>query len=437
MGFFFLYNLLLWVISLTLLPFWLIGRKVKGKPALPYFTGFSPADTLKLEGKPVIWVQASSVGEARVAVTFLQEFRRVFPGFAVALTCTTQTGYATAQGLAEGLIDLLGFAPFDHPWVVQRFLRLLHPDVLVLIETELWPNLLHQCRKAEVRSIVVNGRLSDRSYKILCRMNFYGPIMGLVSFYCVQSESDKERFISLGAPPDRVRVTGNLKFEQRTSEDQKDRGAELLQALDLKEGSPVLTAGSTHDGEEELILEAFARIKQEVPEAVLILAPRHLERIDSIERLLSGSPYTWVKRSRMLRGEVFKGRRDLLLLDTYGELTIAYLISTVVFVGGSLVPIGGHNILEVALMGKVALFGPHMHNFRESKELLERIGAGILVRDAEELSRQFLRLIKEETLKIELGERARSVVQENQGASRRTVTVIKELMGEESNQITE
>ena len=425
--FFYLYNLLLSILTVTFLPVWAMSLKLKGRSVASYFRRFSREETEKLKDRPVVWVQASSVGETMLAATFLQEFKIEFSEWAVVFTCTTQTGHETACRLLTGLADLLGFFPFDHPWVVQRFFRRLQPDALILIETELWPNVLRQARKDGVKVFIVNGRLGDRSYERLKKIRFYSSLLALVDFYCVQSKLDKERFISLGAPTARVAVTGNIKFDQEIVEVSQEKKEEFLKPLNLKRDAPVLTAGSTHNGEDEIILSAFAEIKKELPETLLILVPRHLERVENIERLLADSPFQWMKRSQILHGEVARVTVDLLLLDTYGELTMSYALSTVAFVGGSLVSVGGHNLLEAALLCKVVLYGPYMHNFRDSKGLLEKVGAGFTVHNAQELSRDFLRLAHDWQLREELGKKARAAVLANNGATKRTIELLKGL----------
>jgi len=426
--FFFVYNFLLSVFTFTVLPFWAFSLKLKGRSVASYFKGFSLEQTRKVQGKPVVWVQASSVGETMLAATFLREFRREFPGWAVAFTCTTQTGNETAHRLLKGVADLIGFFPFDYLWVVRRFIRRLNPRLLVLIETELWPNVLLQARKNGTKVMIVNGRLGDRSYQRLQKTGFYHSVLKLVDSYCAQSQLDKERFIALGAPAERVRVTGNLKFDQEIKEVDEAKLREFTKPLKLEQGTVVLTAGSTHSGEDEIILAAFAEIKRQVPQGLLILAPRHLERVESIERLLGNYSFRWIKRSQILEGEAATDQQDLLLLDTYGELNVAYALSTVVFVGGSLVSVGGHNLLEAALLRKVVLYGPYMHNFRESEELLARVGAGFMVRNETELSQRFLLLAKDTKLRMELGEKAQTAVLANKGATKRTIETLKGLV---------
>lgn len=423
--FFYLYNLLLSIFTITFLPLWAISLKMKGRSVAPYFRRFSREETEKLRDRPVVWIQASSVGETMLAATFLQEFKREFSEWAVVFTCTTQTGHETARRLLTGLADLIGFFPYDHPWVVRRFFRRLQPDVLILIETELWPNVLRQAKKDGVKVFIVNGRLGDRSYKRLKKTGVYGSLLALVDYYCVQSRLDKERFISLGAPAERVAVTGNIKFDQKIVEVSQEKKEEFLRPLNLQRETPVLTAGSTHHGEDEIILSAFAEIKKNLPDALLVLAPRHLERVENIERLLVNFPYQWMKRTRILQGEVASAPIDLLLLDTYGELMLSYALSTVVFVGGSLVPVGGHNLLEAALLSKVVLYGRYMYNFRDSQELLEKVGAGFTVHNAQELSREFLRLANNRELREELGKKARAAVMTNNGATKRTIEILK------------
>lgn len=426
--FFCLYNLVIWVLTIFFIPPWFLVLKIKGKKVLPYLTGFSREEISQIKGKKILWIQASSVGETMVAARLLQELTRVFPDYAIVFTCMTSTGYATAQRILTGKVELIGFIPLDHPWLVKRFFNRVHPQILILIETELWPNILREANRRKVKTAVINGRLSDRSLSRMKKIKIAKPLFQLVDVFCVQTELDKEKFITLGAPPPQVQVTGNAKFDQEYPEVPTVRKRDLTACLSITEETPVLTAASTHGGEEELIIKAFLQIKKSLPTAFLILAPRHLERSGEIEKIFAVSGLRWLRRTAM-PNDIKKGageKVDILLLDTFGELNLAYSLSTVTFVGGSLVPVGGHNILEAAAQKKVVLYGPYMHNFLESQALLEKTGAGITVANWEQLAEQFLLFWGDQKLRVLLGEKAWEALLANRGAAEKTVLILKD-----------
>lgn len=422
--FYFVYNILIWLITFTIFPLILIQQKIKGKPILAYLLGFSRAELNVISGRKVLWVQAASVGETMVAARLLQEIKEEFPEYAIAFTCNTMTGLTTARRVIGKMADVIGFFPFDHPWIVKRFLARLKPFFLLLIETEIWPNVLTYSKKRGVKIAIANGRL-DKSYKRLKKFGFYKSALKLIDFIGVQTETDRERFIQLGAEPPKVQITGNIKFDFNYPVITNQEITGFLEQLSLTENTPILTAASTHHGEEELVLAAFELIKRELPEAFLVLAPRHIDRAEEILKILSDSNFKFIRRTEQAQGKKFSGRPDLLLLDTFGELGLAYSISSLAFIGGSLVPVGGHNLLEASVQGKIVLYGPHMHNFQESKELLGKAGVGFLVNNETELAERFVNFHKNPGLREDLGKKAKQVIVANQGATEKTIAKLK------------
>ena len=422
--FHFFYNILIWLITFTVFPILLIHQKIKGKPICAYLLGFSRAKLNVISRRKVLWIQAASVGETMVAARLLQEIKEVFPEYAIAFTCNTMTGRATAERVIGKMADLIGYFPFDHPWIVKRFLARLKPDILVLIETEIWPNVLNYSKRRGVKIAIANGRL-DKSYKRLKKLGFYKSALRLIDFIGVQTETDQDRFIQLGATPSKVKITGNIKFDFNYPVISNQLLIGFLEQLSLTKDTPIFTAASTHHGEEEIVIAAFELIRKELPEAFLILAPRHPNRADEIVKVLSGSKFKFIRRTEQAKEKKLSGAPDLLLLDTFGELGLAYSVSSLAFIGGSLVPVGGHNLLEAAVREKIVCYGPHMHNFQESKELLEKSGVGFVVNNQTELAERFVYFYRNPELREELGKKAKQVIGANQGATAKTVAGLK------------
>ncbi|MCK4649228.1 3-deoxy-D-manno-octulosonic acid transferase, partial [bacterium] len=306
-----------------------------------------------------------------------------------------------------------------------------------MVETELWPNFIRETKKREIPLAVVNGRISPGSFKGYRVIKpFLKGVLFNIDLFCMQSELDEERIISVGAPEEKVHTTGNVKFDGlKTKVSDREK---LTKELKISSKDLILVAGSTHAKEEEIILDIYQKAKEEFPSLRLILAPRHPERIKEVESLCKNRNLFYIRRSQLLRTAPAKGwsasggnpepRTSVILLDTIGELAKIYSLATVVFVGGSLIPIGGHNILEPAALGKVPLFGPYMHNFVESARLLEEGGGGIQIRDEEELLRNILDLLENSEKKEGMGRKAQEIVKRHQGASERTVELVGRLL---------
>jgi 3-deoxy-D-manno-octulosonic-acid transferase len=365
-----------------------------------------------IRGSRPIWVHAVSVGEVMAAHPMIRELKKKYPGRSLILSTVTVTGNFTArQRVPEA--DAVFYFPFDYPWIVRKVIDRINPIVVLVAETELWPNFFRQLRKRGIPSAVINGRISPHSYNNYLKFKtFFTKVFSHVDLFCMQSVADAARIKDIGAKPDTVIVTGNLKFDQKIPGRQEN-------PIPLRPSRKVITAGSTHRGEESALIEIFTKLREKFPDLLLIIAPRHPERFDEVAGIINKAGYECKRRSR-LSGEV----KDVLLLDTIGELRSFYGICDIAFVGGSLVKVGGHNLLEPAAMKKPVIFSRYMFNFKEISEALIISGGGIMVRDKEELYVQILKLLSDDELAKRIGEKAFSVIAANSGAAKKTIEAV-------------
>jgi 3-deoxy-D-manno-octulosonic-acid transferase len=411
---FFLYNLIL-LLSLFLLSPVILFKIIFDKR---YRTGLSErlgnipdAVIGAMSGQRPIWFHAASVGEVIASQKLLDGIRERFTDRKLLVSTFTPTGNVAAKEKlkADGVI----FLPFDFPCVVNKVVNKVNPSVFILMETELWPNLISKAGSMGIPVVVVNGRISDRSYG---KYWFISPLLKRVfesiTLFLMQSEGDSQRIVILGAEQSKVTVTGNIKFDLKLAD--KDIG--FMESW----GGPILLAGSTRTGEESPVLDVYNGLRERYPTLKLVLAPRHLDRVKEVEGILKEKGMQYAKRSEI------SDRLDLpiLLLDTLGELVSFYKYADVVFIGGSLVPAGGHNILEPALYGKPVLFGPHMENFRDSARILEGSGGGVRVNNAEGLNIWIDELLSDSVLRQTMGNNARQAVLKNQGATEITLEAL-------------
>jgi 3-deoxy-D-manno-octulosonic-acid transferase len=370
-----------------------------------------------LPPEPRCWVHAVSVGESAVAVPLVEGIRRRWPELSVVVSTITPTG---ARIVAERLAALAvhRYFPVDLPGPVRRALDAARPRFFIAIETELWPNFLRALADRRIPAMIANGRISDRSFRRYHRVRWLmRRVLADVSVFAMQSTEDAQRIIALGAPPERVVVTGNLKSDllPETADE-----AGWRERLRLGQHDRLWIAGSTHRGEEAMVLDAFVRAKTRCAALALLLAPRHPERAGEVEDLIRSRGLTAVRRSRLPR----ETGGAVTILDTVGELAQIYGLAEVVFVGGSLVPVGGHNVLEPAMRGKPVLFGPHTSNFREGADVLQRSGGGLVVKDGDELAREVTRLLEDRDLAGRMGQAAREAFAGRQGAVGATLDLI-------------
>lgn len=418
------YSLLLAAGLLVSLPWWILQvlRLGKYRAGLKERMGLVPARLRGQAGNGSIWIHAVSVGEVLAVSHLVAELTKKLPQTPVFISTTTATG----QNLARERFGAsrVFYLPMDFGFAVRAYQDALRPCLLILAEAEFWPNLLHLSRKRGVRMAIVNARISDRSFPRYRRFRrFFARVLGEVDLFVAQTEVDAQRLRDIGAAAGRVRVSGNLKFDVRSSS--VSPLAESLRRAMGKE-APVIVCGSTTEGEEELLLAAFQEIRQQFPSAVLVLAPRHPERFDKVAGLASSLGMPLLRRSTWIAGVPVSG--NVFLLDSVGELASVYALASLAFVGGSLLPgVGGHNILEPAQHGVPVLAGPHTSNFREMVRIFER-GGGITVVTAGNLPGELRQLLGDREARARLGQHARELFLENTGATERTLQALEPLL---------
>jgi len=390
--------------------------------------GFLPI-TFNIDAEESIWIHAVSVGEALTARALAADLKARYPRLRLFLSTTTMAGQQVARRSLSS-VDAVFYFPFDWTLIVRRTLRLVRPRVFVMMETEIWPNLLRECRRGGVKTVLINGRISSRSYpRYRLVRRFFARVLADVDRFCMQSEESARRLAELGADPARITVTGSLKFDSLELPAPAAHGRPRERVLRFFRVSPsrtVIVAGSTLRGEETAVLRAFVRIKTAHPGALLVVAPRHPERFREVERLARDAGFVTAMRSELPIDA--EPRADVVVLDTMGELAQLYQVATAVFVGGSLVDQGGHNILEPAIFGKPIVFGGHMQNFKEIADAFVTNDAAIQVRSDQELDEALLTLVTDPVRRARLGAAARALVEANRGAKTKTLEVIGDLL---------
>ncbi|UCD35033.1 MAG: 3-deoxy-D-manno-octulosonic acid transferase [Nitrospiraceae bacterium] len=365
-----------------------------------------------------IWVHAVSVGETLAALPFLKKLKREFPGKSLTLSTTTYTGQKVAREKFPQ-VNRIMYMPLDSPLCVKRAAENLRPALFITVETEIWPALFHALKEAGSRIIILNGRISGRSFRRYRRVRpFIKKVLSAVDFLYMQDRVYADRILELGADRHKVGVMGNFKFDIEVD------AAEDLPWLDRVQGK-IFLAASTHKGEEEIILQAYELVRNSNKDVKLILAPRHPERFDEAAGLMEKKHLTYVRRTALDRDGASP---DIILLDTIGELSRLFSRAAVAFIGGSLVPTGGHNILEPAYWSKPILFGPHMDNFPIAEEFLEK-SAAQEVRDSRDMAELVLELLENKDRAARMGINARAIVDRNTGAVNRALALIRGYLG--------
>ncbi len=390
--------------------------------------GFLPI-SFNIDGDESIWIHAVSVGEALTARALASDLKARYPRLRLFVSTTTIAGQQVARRSLP-MVDGVFYFPFDFAFTSARTLNLVKPRLFIMMETEIWPNLLRLCRKRGVKTAVINGRISSRSYpRYRLVRRFFARVLADVDRFCVQSEESARRLIDLGADPARVTVTGSLKFDSLDLPSAASHGRprdRVLRFFRVSPGRTVIVAGSTMKGEEAAVLRAFSRVKTLVPGALCVLAPRAPERFGEVERAARDAGFVTMRRSALPIDA--EPRADVVVLDSIGELAQLYQLATAVFVGGSLVDHGGHNILEPAIYGKPIVFGPHMQNFREIAAAFVSNDAALQVASERELEEKLLTLVSDPVRRARLGAAARALVEANRGAKVKTLEVLSELL---------
>jgi 3-deoxy-D-manno-octulosonic-acid transferase len=381
-----------------------------------------------MQGEPRIWLHAVSVGEVTAAAPIVTALRSRFPGACIVLSTSTETGRQMARKLATDATVHI-YYPLDIPCVVRKVLDRVRPDLFVPVETELWPNFIRLCRARGTRIVMANGRISPRSYRRYRATRFFWKgILAALDLAGVISKIDAQRLAALGMPPSRIRVLGNAKYDGLAARVSPELEMEIAGSLGIEPGAEVLVAGSTHEGEESVILEVYRRLLEERPDFKLILIPRHIERAAAVMEMAHRAGFSDAIRMSEIRAGRSRSRERVVVVDLIGELFKVYSLATVVFCGGSLVPKGGQNILEAAAWGKVVFHGPHMEDFRDERVLLEEAGAGITVRDGGELFTGIRALLEDPDLLRTKGESGRRAVAANRGAAGRYAALIADVL---------
>ncbi len=377
--------------------------------------------------RPTIWVHAVSLGEVVAVTPLVHALRKHYPHDRIVVSTVTETGREAVEQRLAGVAEHC-YAPLDFPWTVSRFVERLAPRALLFVETELWPNLLRALGRRDVPAVMVNGRLSSKSFDGYRRLRpFMQQVLGSVTLCLMQSERDAERIVALGAQQSRVVRTGNIKFDQPLPDPDGVAGGLSRDLLELDGGEELLVAGSTHPVEEEELLACYQTLQREFPSLVLMLAPRHIERAAQVEVAVRAKGLAVQRRSAMRDGGQSAAARErarVIILDTRGELAQVYRHAVLAFVGGTLVPVGGHNLLEPALWGKPVFFGSHTDHCAEIAALLADVGGGMQVPDGDALAAAMAARLRDRTSLQRMGEAAKSVVLDNRGAVQRSLDLI-------------
>ena len=371
-----------------------------------------------------IWVHAVSVGESIAAAPMISTLQARHPELPITVTCMTPTGSERIQALFGNSVQHC-YLPYDLPWAAARFLNRVKPRLAVVMETELWPNHIHQCAKRGIPVALANARLSERSARGYARFGkLTAPMLAKLSLIAVQTQAEAQRFLALGARPECVDVTGSIKYDLKIDAELPQRAAELRRQWQTEQ-RPVWIAASTHAGEDEIILAAHRQLLKTRTDALLILVPRHPERFEAVHELCLNQGLTTRRRST---GQDVQAGDQVLLGDTMGELLFLYALADIAFVGGSLVANGGHNLLEPAALGKPVLSGPHLFNFLEIATQLREAGALSEVENAEQLTGRLATLLDAPTEMARMSQAGLAVLKANQGALQRLLTGLQRLL---------
>jgi len=418
-------TILLDIIYLLLSVFYLPSFLFKRKHRIGLrqrFGIYSPKilNRLKKEKFPV-WVHAVSVGEIKTAGVLIEQLRLSYPKIRFVISTITPTGNSIAEKIASK-DDLVIYFPFDLSWIVKKIIALVNPKLIIIMETELWPNMISQAAKRGIRLVIANGRISDKAFPYYrAGKMFFRSVIRNIDLLCMQTDKDKKRVIQLGARPQRVKVTGNMKFDQIKKPESK-----TLPDIGLKANQRLIIAGSTHDNEEEILARVFLKLKDNHNNIRLLIAPRHPERALAVKQMLKKYGLKTLLISRIESGHSGSGSDAVYLLDVMGMLGDFYKLADIVFIGGSLVKHGGQNPIEPASCGKAVIFGQHMFNFQEIKKLFLTNKAALSVSNEEELYQALRELIVSKDKKEELAKRAKALVETNTGAVDKIMRLLKE-----------
>ncbi len=413
----FIYNFLWTVVYLALLPCKLLGKKED------FTRKFAPAFPGRERGAKRIWIHALSVGEVLSTRPLIGAIKKRYPDRPIVLTVKTPQGMKVAQQELAGEIDDLFFMPLDYRGAITKITRVIDPYIFIIIETDIWPGIISYLKSRGVKIILVNGRVSPRTFRRYKMFRFYlRGVLNAIDLLLMQSEADSRKIKTIGIPPDKIKTAGNIKFDQEWHYMDNKEHNKWLNLLGLSDQSIIFLAGSTHEGEEKPILNAYKKLLDRHPELIMIIAPRKLDRVKDIESMGKSMGLKITKRTCL---ESSNGKKyNVLILDTIGELGRIYGLASISFVGGSLVPIGGHNLLEPASFGCPVLFGKHTHNFALMSELLLQNNGGKRIENPDDLYLTLEGLFSESDKSKEMGRNAMKTVETNSGAVNRILDFI-------------
>lgn len=359
-----------------------------------------------------IWIHAVSVGEVNAAVPLVKNLQDSFPDKAITITTMTPTGAERVRKVFADSVQHC-YLPYDYPGAIKRFLNVLQPQLAMVMETEIWPNLIHECHSRQIPMIYTNVRLSARSHKGYLRFKkLFAPTLKKVSGFAAQAKADAERLIDIGANADTVEVTGSIKFEMTLPASVTEAAQSVRRELGWER--PIWVAGSTHEGEEAQVIDAYLKARKQIENLLLVLVPRHPERFSAVFKLATQYGCKTVLRSQS--NTKIPQATEIYVADTMGDLTLLIAASDVAFIGGSLVSVGGHNVLEACAAGVAVMFGTYMFNFQEISDLVLAKGAGIQVMDSDELCEVVVKWLNDPIIRNQYGSAGRALIEENKGA---------------------
>ena len=426
-----LYSFLLTLGFVLLLPRFAIDALRNGK----YVTGLrqrlGDIPQIESDGRATIWLHCVSVGEAQAAQSLVRRLKETFPNRTLVVSTTTVTGQRLAQTIFKEQVAAVFYFPIDWTWIVWRVLRKINPAAIFIMETELWPNLFRAARKRNTPIVLLNGRISDKSFRRYKRIRpFISRVLNDLTLATMQSEQDAARISELGLANDRIVAVGNLKFDSAGSAANADLTDQIRVRFYFTDGRPLVVAASTHDPEETVVLSAFRAVRLSHPNVRLLLAPRHPERFAEVAALLLASEFSVVRRSTPAANDDVQA--DVVLLDSIGELSAVFPLADIAFVGGSIAAHGGHNVIEPAAHGVCTITGPHTSNFATITKAMLAEGALVQLKDtpepAAELAQVLQELLSNTRRRAEIGERARAVCETNRGATAHTLELLTSIL---------
>ncbi len=422
-----LYNTVLLIAAIIVIPYYFFKIAFTGKyrrSIIPKLGGKQAQILANLKNAPRVWVHAVSVGEVTAAVPIVSSLKQIRPDVEIIFSTSTETGQEMAQRLIKNVAAFIYF-PLDIPFVVSKMIRLAKPDVFVMVETELWPNFLKTCHEHNIKTLMVNGRISPRSYgKYKLTRFFWRMILRNLSAAAMISATDAARIKEIGIDSGKIQMLGNAKYDALAALASPELHREIAALLHVRESEKFFVAGSTHQGEEEVIVNVYLELVKKYPDFKLIIIPRHIERTKHVLELLHKySLDDVITVTGMRDGQDRQGER-IIVVDVIGELFKVYSLAEVVYCGGSLVPKGGQNILEAAAWGKVIFYGPSMEDFTDEKDLLENAAAGVTIRNGSELLQGIISALENPAETQRRGSRGKAIVAANMGAAARYAELI-------------